>query len=137
MGSTCRFSLALMTLPPIRISVGVEDDGGGGGGGTADGTPPITPPRTPPGVPPGTPPTTPFAVPASGTSASSLMMLIFLGITVGAVSLLSCKRCSTAWGRTTCTAAAGGGGGGGGAGATRYVVRSVVGISSVKMSGTS
>src|SRR5579884_1965119 len=57
------------------------------GGGKDDPTiPPSTPPMAPPGTPPGTPPTTPAI--AGGGASSSLIILISLGILVGARSRL-------------------------------------------------
>src|SRR5437899_8523630 len=77
--------------------------------------PPITPPSTPPMEPPATPPGTPPAMPAApmSGSASSLIILTSLGITLGAMSLPASIKwaCGFTW---TTWATAGGGGGGGG-----------------------
>src|SRR5213083_2444069 len=118
---------AACTLPPT-----LSGPPFGFGGGGAPPIPPMTPPSTPPIEPPATPPGTPPVMPvATSGSASSLIILTSLGITLGAMSLPASIKwaCGFTW--TTGATAGGGGGGGGGGGAESIVAIMVLGSSSV------
>src|SRR5229473_956751 len=95
----------------------MRDCAGFGGGGPA--APPITPPRTPAILPPATPPGTPPCIPivlGSG-SASSLIIFVSFGMTLGATKHVFIINGS--WG-LPCTILFGGGGGGGGGRGRRH-----------------
>src|SRR3984893_343790 len=115
-GCTLFTSNAAWTLPPWRMRWAV-----GFGGGGAPPMPPMTPPITPPIEPPATPPGTPPAMPALTSGASSLIILMSLGMTFGCTSLPASIKWTCGLTCTTCVCTGGGGGGGGGGGATSSV----------------
>ena len=121
MGEGFEIGFGARTLPPTRMGALLFATAVGTGTfarAVPEIIPPITPPSWPPGTPPGTPPATPIAM--SGSIGASLIIAIFCGITVGAMSFPAFTK--TCFGATLFTIFCGaGGGGGGGGGATSIV----------------
>src|SRR4051794_3929659 len=98
-GCTFRIRFASATCPPTRTGPdGAFGFSAGGGGGGAPGTPPTIPPITPPAAPPASPvpPTTP--IPVSGGGAASSILLMFFGMTLGAINWFATNCLTTGFG---------------------------------------